>query len=771
MEKDTVNFKISSGLKNLIGKELITDELIAIFELVKNSFDAHAKSVKIFFENIYSNRDARIIIVDTGKGMDITDIEEKWLFVAYSAKKDGSEDNNELDDYRNTLKGHRGYAGAKGVGRFSCDRLGSKLNLITIKDKPESLIENIKINWEDFEKDSKEEFFEIELEHNVLQSHSYEIHHGTILEILDLRDTWDRTKLLKLKQSLEKLINPNQQSDEFSIELIVNEELEKDASIKDPRKKINGFVNNTIFEVLKVKTTRINTIVSEDGSKITTTLEDRGKLIYKTVENNPFSISGVEIELFYLNQTAKINFTKLMGIRPVRYGSIFMYKNGFRIYPFGEVGEDPLKLDARKTQGHSRYLGNRELIGRIEIVDHKDSFIETTSRDGGLIKNHNYEDLVQFFYDKALKKLERYVVNIIRWGEPYRLNKDDEEKQPALNPEDVKNDIQGIIKNLSASDEILSIEFDDDFLAIIEERQENSVTRTLTELTAKAVVSSDDPALHLGLEKLGRKVNKLIDERNQFEIETEEKTVELKKTTKELEQINNQNLFLKSIASADIKEIASLQHHIDHGTVKITRNLTKLAIAIENDAPKSELMSYVERISLENNKISTIARFVTKANFNTTSKSLTRDLVQFVNEYIENVYKDYEDLRINNQLLSVDISTPENLSFVCRFKPLEIIIIIDNLLSNSYKANSKEISISWKKNSDSKLLLYYQDDGKGIPESIIGKIFEFGFTTTDGSGLGLYHVKQMIESMGGKITVNNKVEKGVQFILEVHHGA
>src|SRR5690606_26210349 len=106
---------------------------------VKNSFDADATEVKIIFENIYSG-DTKIIIQDNGKGMDYDDLINKWLFVAYSAKRNGTED----EDYRNKLKSERFYAGAKGVGRFSCDRLGRYLNLITTKNKPNSKIENLK---------------------------------------------------------------------------------------------------------------------------------------------------------------------------------------------------------------------------------------------------------------------------------------------------------------------------------------------------------------------------------------------------------------------------------------------------------------------------------------------------------------------------------------------------------------------------------------------------------------------------------------------------
>ena len=86
-------FRISTGLKDLIGRNLITNDFVAVFELVKNSFDAHAREVRIYFD------DNRIVISDNGKGMSQTDILEKWLFVAYSAKRDGTEDK----DYRSKI--------------------------------------------------------------------------------------------------------------------------------------------------------------------------------------------------------------------------------------------------------------------------------------------------------------------------------------------------------------------------------------------------------------------------------------------------------------------------------------------------------------------------------------------------------------------------------------------------------------------------------------------------------------------------------------------
>ena len=74
-------------------------------------------------------------------------------------------------------------------------------------------------------------------------------------------------------------------------------------------------------------------------------------------EKNPFEkLYDINISLFVLNRAGKINFKKIMGVDSVKYCSVFIYKNGFRIYPFGEEGDDTLQIDRRKQQGFYRYL-------------------------------------------------------------------------------------------------------------------------------------------------------------------------------------------------------------------------------------------------------------------------------------------------------------------------------------------------------------------------------------------------------------------------------
>ena len=169
-EVSELNFKVSSALKNIIGRDLINNRFIAVFELVKNSYDAGANNVIIRFKNL-KNEKAEISIIDDGSGMNLDDIKNKWLFVAYSEKKISG---NRAGNYRNQIN-KRIYAGAKGVGRFSCDRLGKLLNITT--KKYDDKVNSIDINWDNFELDDKNEFENIPVKHvylDKLPSNYYE---------------------------------------------------------------------------------------------------------------------------------------------------------------------------------------------------------------------------------------------------------------------------------------------------------------------------------------------------------------------------------------------------------------------------------------------------------------------------------------------------------------------------------------------------------------------------------------------------------------------
>lgn len=747
-----VQFRISSFLKDLIGRELITDEFVAVFELVKNSFDANAKTVKVIFEHQYDPENAKIIIWDDGYGMNINDLNNKWLFVAHSDKRDGSEGK----DYRDKIQHKRIFAGAKGVGRFSCDRLGTYLNLITLKNEPNAKIESLNIDWTSFEQDSNKEFIEIKVAHQTNPSISYEnFIHGTILEISGLRDKWDRNRILNLKTSLEKLINPIQENnvDDFSIEIIAPDEILRDQKENEIRKKVNGIIKNVVFESLGLKTTQIKVSIIENGGVIQTTLIDRGVEIYSLKEKNPYNkLFDITILLFVLNRAGKMNFKKIMGVNSVEYGSVFIYKNGFRIYPFGEEGDDTLQIDRRKQQGFYRFLGTRDLIGRIEINGEKSNLKETTSRDGGLIKNESWEQLYNFFYDKALKRLEAYTVGIIKWGDEKFDKETGELIQPELKPEDVKDKIFDIITSLTRAKDVIDISYNSDFLHIYEAKQEKSATQLVKNLT-RIAEETNNPTFVQQARAVERQVSQLKQAKEEAERENEVIKKEVAAISNKVKLITSENLFLRSDVTKDVQQLENLQHHITHTSNLISEIALQAIDAIKNNDLDLAIKK-IDKLLIKNEEIATLSNFVSKAKFDTKVKKINGDIIAFINEYIVNVYS-----TINKKpIIEIDDYSKH---YTMKFVPLEIIIIIENLLRNSIDAKADKVKITWDIGEHP--ILIYRDNGNGISDDILKHIFDYRFSTTGGGGLGMCHIKDIVQKMNGKIIVNNKLKKGVEF--------
>ena len=798
MNKSLDHFKISSALKSLIGKDLITDDFVAIFELVKNSFDAYASKVSIaFIEN-------RIVIADNGKGMSSDDIRDKWLFVAYSAKEDGSEDVGLNKDFRNKIGERQGrFAGNKGVGRFSCDRLGSQLRVQTREEGSSREVHNLIINWDRFEADTKDEFINIQVtrenaDHfDVLKEIDFNYDHGTILIIDGLRSTWPREKILKLKTSLAKLINPFGNVDDKQIQIIAPSEASGDEKIKikanmskiiddvynDPSiikpafpihyyNLVNGPVHNFILDTLLERTTRVDVELIDGGSAIETTLVDRGDMIYKVREENPYSnLSGcnISIRLNYLNRSAKVSFTRLMNVKPNDFGNVFLFNRGFRIYPNGESNNDWLMLDKRKTQGTSRFLGTRDILGKVEVEGVKEKFRESTSRDGGLIETDATYSLQDFFLAKALKRLEAYLGNV-NWAD-----KSDQDRYDTsgLKTDAGKSRIITAISKLTASKSIELIDYNKDFVHLINEKSsefENSLKRLKAisekvgdeelfeeirkaEKRLKAHKEAEEEALLLA--------EKEREARESLEQETEELKVEL-------EEEKKRNLFLTKITSRDEDALLSFHHQIVHYTATVQERVSEQMDMIRDKEKITEddWLSFLEDTSFQNKRVMAISKFATSANFRLDSGKITEDLVQFIDEYIKNIAWLY------SKGVDIEVLTNE-CSFETKFSPMEISIIIDNFVNNADKAKANKLTISFSQDKEKELIISFKDDGVGLSTKIKSpnSIFEMGVTTTSGSGLGLYHVKMIMDNIKGSVSINSNLDKGIEFLVGVKEDA
>lgn len=755
MEKTiNLNFKISSALKNIIGKELINNRFIAVFELVKNSYDAGAKNVTLKFQDLNTDK-ASISIIDDGCGMNLEDIKNKWLFVAYSEK---NEKNVKRESYRDNIN-KRIYAGAKGVGRFSCDRLGAELNIIT-KKYNDNKINSININWDNFEMDHTQEFQNIPVTHKYIEKMPEGLNRGTILTIRALREKWTREDLLELKKSLKKLSNPNIENDDFKIFLSVPEELEEDARRANDNNKVNGKIYNDVFERLGLKTTYLHVEISNDGKTINTSLEDRGVFMFQYSQMNKYTnLKNIKVYMYYLNRAAKLNFTRLMGMEVVNYGSIFVYKNGFRILPYGEPGTDVFNIDRRKAQGYNRYLGTRELIGRIEIIGENEKLSETSSRDGGLIRNDAFEELELFFAENVIKVLEKYVVDIIKWGEPYKLNKDDIEKQEALNPQDVTVSVIGQIANIAGKDDLLDIKYNPQIIQEMDKKQEENLENSLKKLEKIAYKKEDENLIQLS-KALKKNVISIDKARTEAQKEAEKFKEDNRIKVKQIEVTKKQNYLLSKNISKDVENLQGASH-----TSKLYSNIIsgylKDAIACLKE-PKvniKKIKEYLIKIDRVNQKALVLSEYMLKAGFSIETDSLHENIVDFIKEYVDEIYNSSVDKK-----LKINV-TAENENIKMRFKPMSMGVIISNIISNAEKAKASKINITIKSEAGF-AIVSFQDDGEGIDNSVedIEELFEIGYTTTGGSGIGLYNIRQMMKEMKGNAIIE-KVQKGFKITL------
>lgn len=812
-----VNFRTNVLLKNIIGKDLITDDNVAVLELVKNSFDAGSKDANIIFRDVITNQtseeykksnNSKFILRDTGSGMSEYDLINKWLNIAYSEKKSKKQEFN------------RHLAGNKGVGRFSCDRLGKSLVLYT-KKANEPLLK-LSIDWTRFEKiddikkniqDVDFELYEIPLSQYIQETELEPFNSGTTLFISNLRDVWNFDKIKSLKRQLERFINPNQNFESESFDItIYAEEFQKFEETLAESEKVNGTIKNRIFNELNFKATYINSVISNDGDLLTTKLIDQGKEIFTLIERNPYDLlKNIEINIYYLNPYSKAYFKRQTGIRSVDFGSIFLFINGFRIPPYGDQGNDWLGMEIRKGQGYNRFLGTREVIGRIEINgvefdDDNDDFFIISNRSG-VDNNKHFEQLTKNdspygYYFKTFRRLERFVVEGIKWDSS-KIPESEIEKK-VLNDqkwneskEEFKEDtltrnkrvISVIEKIINVkNDDVISLSINKELVTELAEQQAQKVKSEIDsivgQLTNKALTSEqiskiisdlniskkeveNFPSQEPGIEELKIEQEKLRLELQEKYEQTKKLEEERKKLKEELELEKQKNTYLLTSKRTLSEDAKGLIHNVKQTSKKSKQNAQSLYNSfMEENVKKSSALKNLSTIIYNSDKALKISNLITRANFKANSDYQDVNIIRFIEQYLDLYNVMFED---NNIAFSIENNVD---SFWKRISILDISLVFDDLISNSIKAKAENVKIITSLDEEENLVIIFSDDGSGLVENFVNKpdvIFELGITTTDGSGIGLNYVKNTLSKMQGKIKFigNNVNLKGASFELRI----
>lgn len=786
--EEKLNFKTNTLLKDLIGKDLINDDDIAIVELVKNAYDAGSPGVIVRFDG-FDNQNAilpggdntRIVIADGGSGMNLNDIKDKWLNIAYSEKKLAPQENGAY------------IAGNKGIGRFSCDRLGEQLDLLTRTKGGELL--HLNIAWAEFEIEGDKDLTIQQIDLTVTDIEDTKAaklaglgnfpKHGTVLVITKLRNIWIRDRLIDLKRALEKFLNPNQLflHNRFEVALSAPELIESDKG-KGYLDRVNGEVQNQIFDKLQFKSTYIDATISPQDGTVKTELYHEGSLVFKLVEHNELYplLDDVRVVIYYLNPYKKSYFKRQTGVRVVDFGSIFLFLNGFRIAPYGDRGDDWLGIDVRKTQGITRYLGSRDIVGRIEVRGSEDKFKPVSSREG--MKNTDaFIELRSKLFFNVLKQLEKFVVDGLGWDSVPVNVKDHLMKDEGLNWEDVseqyseswdkkKQRIALSIMTLigSSPNRIKSFWFNSALLEDVFQSREEEVKDILADIEG---LSPDkvDSDLKKGLAR----VRSLVKQREQeareakkdasgLRVAVAKQAEKLKKIKGEKETYRAQTLFLQSVSSQDANDLMLFHHQINHDSIIVDKYIGKAIRELKKIPNSKGIASHLEKAAMINKKISVVAQFASKANFRSAAKKKPTDIPAFFEQYLTNVAPDFTAAG-----LEVVVNNMVQESFEVKASAIELSMIIDNIVGNAIKAMAKKLQVSIERKGENTLVVSFSDNGRGLSKDIqdISSMFEMGVSTTSGSGLGLFHAKGLVEGIGGKIVALPLSPKGMLIMVEV----
>lgn len=414
----------------LLGEQLIRDAKIAVFELVKNAYDADASSCKVILSNI-DTPNASIVIEDDGVGMTPEIVSGVWL-------EPGTDYRQKQKKQRNwrTSKG-RLPLGEKGIGRFAVHKLGEKIKMVTRAAGDSEVV--VEIDWE---KDFKDKVYLSEASINVsLRSplHFTGEKTGTRIEVSKLREKWTRGKVRDLYRSVNSIcspfnpVSPNN-TEAFDARLILIPD-------PDPRKSwLSGLLD--IKNVLELSLFRGCGIIeghyviydyefkplSRMESKIEgRTLKDVKEPIFGVLPEEEENISPrkrpkprpIDLDKVYRNNEPD---NEKLGIGPVHFdfyifdrepmvlelttsdnaglkrfldisGGVRVFRDSVRVYDFGELGNDWLDLGGRRVNIPVRRISNNQIIAAISLDSERSTgLIEKTNREG-FIENEAYDAL------------------------------------------------------------------------------------------------------------------------------------------------------------------------------------------------------------------------------------------------------------------------------------------------------------------------------------------------------------------------------------------
>jgi len=740
IDSGIVKFRPKARLLHLLGHELITDEVIAMVELVKNSYDADATRVIVELTDVTKKSGGKIEINDDGTGMTLDVMKQAWMEPARNNKKVG-------EGLMIRTKGfNRLPLGEKGVGRFSVDKLGFRLELITRSCKFDEKTKEIShlsdeevvliIEGKKFTEDSYLD--EIECEWLTRKPEEFpEKKHGTLLRIRDLRSPWTKEMVEKVQLGLARLSSPFSEAKDFGIIFRSNEFPELPAKIENPLLDLAYCVLDAEINtdgIMHYKIQGPDKVIKEDTKDLRVGLPIfhltggvKGEYRKPLCGPFKFKLHGFEKKKSALKKYG-MDKEKLDLLREVCGVSI--YRDGFRVWPYGEKGNDWLFLDRDRIQ-NPEYLGNDRVIGYIGISNEKNPFLkDKTNREGLIEEGAAFGDF---------RELAGHAALILSM---HRTTSTPKEKRDIRRAQEGKEEVKSGT-----------------------EKVEESTSKVKTGLVAaKTGVERGD------VEGAKHAIDQANEEAEKGKKATEQIKTGVQKLMEELKLSEDQIENLISLSG-----IGMTAERMTHELSKAANNSTKMLKETVKilDSGKADIWVVKKNMSLIEGQLGIIRDYVKRmeplyySKGRYTEKLDVAEMAKSMKDFYKNTCWD----------LKIDVDVVEDSRLVVDINKGHIMQVFNNLFDNSFfwlehKPPSGKSRIVIKVSGKGASLVF-ADNGPGVEDYVKPHIFDpFVTTKPGGRGLGLFIVEDILSYYNAEIELLNegKILDGANFKITFQEG-
>lgn len=790
-----VEFKVSARAGKLLGRENFSNPEGAIIELVKNSYDADAKNCIVIFdvkykvvknekgedETVIARENSQIFIIDNGEGMTDTVIRDHWMKIGT-----GNKDTSFISEDK------RIKTGAKGIGRFALDRLGEISEMWTLsKNGKNEKGQYWKMDWRQFDNtdqsisditaDLSDEKIDLKTKitnHFDQNSKVFELledldlSHGTILKIDRLKDDWHNEEIAEVFKNLEALIPPKELNIPFEVSLLHIQEPKEYGKVETAffndfdyrlRAKYNAENLSIEFELTRneleleiVKKKYANLFKSAKSPYDLDTLEKKTFRYSKSIEkvlkwdlNDQTTrllkeVGSFDITFYYLKFTVSkkedypfkpINVKERKSVLD-RFGGVKIYRDSFRVRPYGEPNNDWLKLGARvaaSPAGAGQRIGDwrvrpEQTAGIITISRRTNPLLVDKSDRGALQENNAFETfrtmLIQVIHEFEFDRSK--ILNVF-YKNAQKEKEEQREKEIQQRAVELADKI--IAERKIAEEKIYGKTLNRDLFQDKKEAEEKKAYEEVIKDTLKAI--EDDV--------IEKETEEIVQVRALASL-----GLVVSSFAHELKEVRHNATEIKSLEEIYL-ELVDKQKI---GTQEYLDGIDILTLLKENNEKIKHWVDYsLSAIKKDKRKRATL-------DFSTYFKSLTKSWTKIFKQ---------KDIK-----LTIDDHT-KDIQYEFRAFEMDMSTIFTNLINNSIDSfnNLKEIQerhINIVADiSDKNIILIYSDNGVGL-----SKVFEdnkedifLPFTTSKvdrkgkeiGVGLGMYLLKNVVNDNNGQIEI------------------